>query len=271
MYKTPLIKLNHFYLKREDTNVTGSAKDRAVSNQVDHLLKQGFSSAVISSTGNAAISACYYCQKNNIKLTIFVSPHINQSKLKLIKQYRFPIVTTTQAKSQAIKYAKQHQAYLLRQSTDKYALLGYQTIGQEIILQLPQVSSIFIATGSGATLWGIAQALPVNVKLFAVQPASNPYIAKLFDTNYQPEEYSLTDALTTKYSPLKQLLIHRLQLSGGGVIVNNNLIEQSLGYLKQQAITTSAESALALAGFFKLEHQQDLGKFPLIIFTGNKR
>ena len=36
---TPLIKLDHFYLKREDQNITGSAKDRAIPVQIKNLKK----------------------------------------------------------------------------------------------------------------------------------------------------------------------------------------------------------------------------------------
>jgi len=60
MSKTDLIKLDDFYIKREDLNPTGSAKDRALFYQVNNLQKLGFTNAVISSTGNAAISASYF-------------------------------------------------------------------------------------------------------------------------------------------------------------------------------------------------------------------
>jgi len=89
MSKTPLVKIDNLYLKREDLNLTGSAKDRAIVFQIENLKKQGFNQAVISSTGNAAISAAYFCQKANIKLTVFLSPDVNLHKLEIIKKY-FP-------------------------------------------------------------------------------------------------------------------------------------------------------------------------------------
>jgi len=63
---------------------------------------------VISSTGNAAISASYYCQQANIPLTIFVSPKIKPNKLSLIKGH---IIQSPQPISDAIKFSKANHAY----------------------------------------------------------------------------------------------------------------------------------------------------------------
>ena len=129
---TPLIKLDNLYLKREDLNATGSAKDRAIEIQVKNLINKVFKKAVISSTGNAAISAAYFCQQENIKLTIFLSPHISPQKLNLLKKYDHEIIMSHQPISDAIKFSKSQNAYLLRQSTDPSSLDGYQTIAEEL-------------------------------------------------------------------------------------------------------------------------------------------
>ena len=92
MTNTPLIKIDNLYFKREDKNVTGSAKDRAIPLQIVNLIKKNYTQAVISSTGNAAISAAYFCQQKAIDLTIFLSPKISPQKLSLIKQFPSEII-----------------------------------------------------------------------------------------------------------------------------------------------------------------------------------
>jgi len=273
MSKTDLIKLDDFYIKREDLNPTGSAKDRALFYQVNNLQKLGFTNAVISSTGNAAISASYFCHKANINLTIFLSPKINPNKLKLIKNTENKIIIDPKPISSAFKFAKNNHSYFLRQSTDPSALDGYAQIGQEIIDQLPQVTSIFMPVGSGATLVGISQKIPQNIKLFAVQPANNPTIAKHFDSDYFPQTTSLTDSLSVKLLPLKQSVLEAIGKSGGGgLVINDSQIKKQLDYLSSKNITTSPESAMALAGLVKARLKNiDVGAFPLIIFTGTKR
>lgn len=267
---TPLTKLGNIYFKREDQNPTGSVKDRAVALQVEYLKKNGYSSAVISSSGNAAISALHFCQQHQINLTIFVSPKINPAKLKLLSSAT--IITTPKPISSAFNFAKTNHAYLLRQSTDPVTLTGYQTIAKELIDQLPQITSIFLPVGSGTTLLGISQALPPSVKIFAVQPASHCPISGIFDTNFTPETETVTDSLSVKFLPLKsQVLAAVRQSSGQGIVVQNQAIVETQKFLFQNQISTSAESALALAGLFKIQKQLIAGQFPVILFTGTQR
>ncbi len=254
---TPLIKFESVYLKREDYNQTGSAKDRAISLQIANLIKNNYKSAVISSTGNAAISAQFYCQQNNIPLTIFVSPKTNPQKLKLLTNYQ----TSLQPISQAFKFAKQNNAYFLRQSTDPVAIDGYSQIGQELIEQLPQITSLFVPVGSGTTLLGISQKLPKSVKIYAVQPASYCPIASYFDNTFVPETTTVTDALGAKLLPLKNKILSTI--TGGIVVQNADVLSQT--------IDTSPEGNLAFAGYLKAKKLFPVGDYPVILLTGTKR
>jgi threonine dehydratase len=264
---TPLTKIDNLYFKREDLNTTGSAKDRALPLQVQNLIKNGYTSAVISSTGNAAISASYFCQQAGIPLTIFISPKINKNKLSQIKGN---IITSLKPISDAIKFSKSNHSYLLRQSTDSSALTGYSEIAKEILSQLPQITSIFIPVGSGTTLLGIAKKLPSNVKIFAVQPASNPSICSVFDPKFTLESDTVTDALSVKYLPLKKEVIEIIKKhQGSGIIVRNSDTISYLEYVKQ--FHTSAESALTLAGYHQAKDKFQIGDYPVILLSGTQR
>ena len=253
---TPLEHFDNIYLKREDQNPTGSAKDRALPAQIKNLLTSGYHSAVISSSGNAAISAQYFCQQSNINLTIFVSPSTIPAKLQLLKNYHI----SSQPISDAFKFAKQNHSYFLRQSTDPSAIVGYSEIGKEIILQCPQVTSLFVPVGSGTTLYGVSTTLPRSVKIFAVQPASHCPIASHFDKNYVTESNTITDALSVKLLPLKQKII---SACFSGVVVQNSNVKD--------LINTSPEGNLAYAGYLKVKESQPVGSFPVILLTGSKR
>jgi threonine synthase len=272
MTATLLIKLDNLFLKREDQNITGSAKDRAISFQVENLKKQGIKEAVISSTGNAAISALHFCRLNGIKLVVFVSPKIDKHKLELLQKNSCDIHFSSKAISDAFKYSKSHNAFFLRQSTDPNALIGYQNIGKELQNQLPEVTSIFVPVGSGTTLLGISKSLNPNIKLFAVQPAAHCPIAKLFDKNYSPEDEAITDAISVNLLPLKDRIVKELKAKGGAFVVQNKEILDASIFLENHNIKTSYEGALALAGFFKASKAGiDTGKNPVIILTGAQR
>lgn len=262
---TPLVRINNIYFKREDLNLTGSAKDRAVSLQVKNLIKKGYKCAVVSSTGNAAISASYFCQKNNIPLTIFASPKINKNKLSLLKNVKLSHTPIRDA----FRFAKSQNCYLLRQSTDPTALIGYREIGKEITKQLPKITSIFIPVGSGTTLIGISQSLPKTVNIFAVQPANHCPIAGIFDKNYIPEKTVIADALTVKALPLKSKIVPVLKY---GLVIQNREIKNSQKMLEENGLFTSPEGALALAGLQKAKSLNlEVGDYPVILLTGAKR
>ncbi len=273
MTNTPLVKLENAYLKREDKNPTGSAKDRAIPLQIENLKKLGFNHAVISSTGNAAISAAHFCHENKINLTIFLSPKISPTKLSLLKKYDSEIIISDQPISEAIKFSKTNHSYLLRQSTDPTALIGYQQISQELIEQLPNLTSIFIPIGSGTTLLGISQKLPSSVKIFGVQSVANCPITKLFDSNFNPETRLITDALSAKFLPQKNQIINAIKQTGGsGLTIQNEAIISADVYLKNQGIETSLEGSLAFAGYQKaIKNNVEVGQFPVILLTGTKR
>lgn len=253
---TPLVKYKDVWLKREDQNITGSAKDRSLPLQIDHLIKNGFTEAVISSSGNAAISALHFCRQKNIPLKIFVSPKTPLGKLKLLENYEI----TPQPNSAAFKYARDLQAYNLRQSTDPVARKGYQQIGRELLEQYPQITSLFIPVGSGTTLLGIADILPGTVKIFAVQPASSCPIASHFDNNFTPESISSTDSLSVKLIPHKKEILEKCF---GAIVVQESELKLELD--------TSPEGNLAYAAVQKAKNKYDLGSFPVILCTGTIR
>ncbi|HOZ80617.1 MAG TPA: PLP-dependent lyase/thiolase [Candidatus Woesebacteria bacterium] len=264
----PITKIKNIYYLREDQNITGSAKDRAIPFQINQAIKLGYQKFVIASSGNAAISADYFCRQLNLELQVFVSPHISASKLSLIKSQ---VTKTTQPNSSAFKYAKQNQAFFLRQSTDPNAQIGYQKITIDILTQLPQVTSIFLPIGSGTTLLGISKNLPKNIKLFGVQPASSCPICSYFDQDYTSEMKTITDALSVKLLPNKQKIISLLKNHGGGVVVNDSEVKSCYQELLDNQLFVSPEAGLALAGLKKVSQSLNIGDYPLIIVTGIKR
>lgn len=273
MINTPLIKLDNFYLKREDKNLTGSTKDRAIPLQIVNLQKNGYTKAVISSTGNAAISAAYYCQQKQIELTIFLSPKVSPQKLSLLKQFPSEIILSPKPISSAIQFSKQNQAFLLRQSTDPVSLIGYQQISKEIISQLPQVTSIFVPIGSGTTLIGISQTLPSNVPIFGAQSAANCPISKLFDVDFRTENRLITDALSAKFLPQKKIIIDTINKTKGfSFTIQNEAIISANHYLESKNIITSLEGALSFAAYQKaIKNNYPVGEHPVILLTGTKR
>lgn len=288
--RTQEIKLEGIIFKREDLNPSGSVKDRGISYQLNWAKKESIKDLVISSSGNAAISACYFCQKLDLNLFVFASPKINKKKLATIQDYPFQVMVSKRPVSESIKFAKKNNFYHLRASTDPRGIIGYKKIAKEILGNLAcrqagqvnqvnqvnrgRINSIFIPVSSGTTLVGIAEGfkqLGFLPQIHAVQTTAVNTIAKHFDQDFTPSKTSLADALVAKFTPRKKQIIELVRESKGwGWIVNDKQILEADKWLQEKGIITSYEGACALAGIWKARKKGwELGK-TVCLLTGKR-
>jgi threonine dehydratase len=273
---TPLEQHDGIYFKREDYNPTGSHKDRGFAFQLSALLQQGHRDYVLSSSGNAAISAARYCRQSGTRLTVFVSSKTNIQKLNILQSLPITINQDPRPVTAAFRFAKQTGAYNLRPSKDALGPVGYQTLAYELLEQLPDISTIFMPVSSGTTLTGLAQGfdqVKQKVALFAVQTTAIHPIASAYDQQFHPEDTSIADAIVAKSVPRKKQIQHHLQHSGGGAwVVSNQQIQTARDWLKQRQVTTSNEGATALAGYFKAIEAGQKPESPVVcLLTGQLR
>src|ERR1700730_16300393 len=66
--------ISQLWVKREDSNPTGSHKDRGAVVQVAYCVQEGRPVAVISSSGNAALSAATYGSSAGVVVVGLLSP-----------------------------------------------------------------------------------------------------------------------------------------------------------------------------------------------------
>lgn len=174
--------INHtnLRLKREDLTMLGSHKLRSMiyrfslarysqSHKKDHF--------VLSSSGNAAISAAY-CATLYPKATllIFISPKTTLAKKQLLSQisqgYPNIIIIKTLHPIRFASYFQQKENFIsLRPSQDPWAWQGFSSLGYEIFDQEPLTQNIVSFVTSGASLWGIIKAgqnTNNNIKYWAV-------------------------------------------------------------------------------------------------------
>lgn len=242
-------------LKREDENPTGSLKDRGLAYLVSLHYSQGQKNLVLPSSGNAAISAAFFCELAKINLVVFVSPKIDKEKLQKLKEKRVAVVISSKPVSDSAKFAKEKGFVNLRPSMGKFGSEGYQTIAFEILSNQGAVEDVFIPVSSGVALIGIA----LGFKKFGILPRIHVCqtsfvcpIASFFDKNFIREKESLAKALVAKYTPLKEKIIKIVKESGGsGWVISNQEIVQAQKYLENRQVVTSEEGAVALAGWQK--------------------
>lgn len=146
------------WLKREDQNPHGSHKDRSLAYQVSLAKQQGQSELVISSSGNAALSAAAYCQLAGIKLWAWLSPTILRGKFLAVKERGAKIILSHRAMRLANYMAKKKKLVNLRPSANDDSIVGFKTLGLELYEQLGKNLPIFTYVTSGSSLIGLSQA-----------------------------------------------------------------------------------------------------------------
>lgn len=267
--------LKNLYIKDETKNPSGSFKDRAIANQLSYYIKENKNHFVISSTGNAAISAALYCSKFDLYLDIFITSNTPKYKIERLLETinNNPNITihyTNQPKKEAFQFAKDNNFINLRQSTDKLAIEGYISLGKEILNSAINTDGIFMPVSSGTGLLGVATGTNNSIPLFAIQTEKVFNIAKEFDTKYTPHETSLSNAISAKYSPLKNDLIHAINSTKGfSFAISDTLINETLKELYEiEGIKTSYDSILSIAGLKRAMKEKMPINSPICILTG---
>lgn len=284
------------YIKREDLNPSGSHKDRMLSYQISAHMQDGAKQFVISSTGNAAISAMSYCKFLNVELHIFVSPNMVEKKLKRIEHMlekpvnlseagqiievdNFTFHVTKKPVSDAFKYAKEAQAILLRSSTDPYATQGYKTIAFELIKQVPDAKEIFIPVSSGTAAIGIYEGykqlndqmnLEIEIpQIHIVQTTKVHTLARDYDNDFTKTNTSIIDSIRDRIGHRKKQMDSVIKASQGhGWVVDDESIKKADSLLKFANVTVSLEGAMAIAAIKKAMQKANRLHKPVCIVTG---
>ena len=280
---TPLTTEGDLYFKLESQNPTGSVKDRSLAYQIAAHASLGVRHFVLSSSGNAAISANRYAKLHNIPLSLFLSTSVNEKKANLILDHENIHFTSTPLKDSLI-FATENAYTHLRQSRDSLALPGYSTIAFELYEELGDKLSdlsIFFPVSSGTTLVGVYQGFQKLVadgqlsslpQFFAVQsqayfPVAEQFLAK----SEWPVRInkSLADALVSPATPrLAEITNIIKETNGWSLTVSEEELINAWGALESFGVDSSAEGALAFAGWLKCKQLGKMTGAMIIMITG---
>jgi len=293
-----MLGVQNIHIKREDLNPSGSHKDRTIAYQMSAHMQNGAKSFVLSSTGNAAISAIMYSKFLNIDLHIFLSPKLVQSKVIRLEQIlEKPLNLTGEGQvieidnyvfhiskrpvSDSVKYAKTTNSVLLRASTDPYAIEGYKTIAFELIKQVPQAKEIFIPVSSGTAAIGIYEgykqlndvmSLEIDIpEIHIVQTSKINTLAREYDKDFEKTEDSVINSITDKIGHRKKQIDKVIKNSNGwGWVVNDEQILKAESLLRFANINVSTEGAMTIAAIKKAISFGKTPENPVCIVTGVK-
>jgi len=278
-------------LKREDQNPNGSFKDRSLAFQISNYFQKGEKSLVISSSGNAAISAVSYAKMAGINMHVFVSNEVSEDKIKRLElvskhgdvnndddiEPKVTVHKSERAKSDGMKFALANNLTNLRGSTDDSAIEGFKSLGYEIGKVTDIVDSVFIPCSSGTSTLGVYRGLEELgdeligqfPKIHVVQTTKVNPIAREFDRNFEESEKSLADAIVDNVAHRKDEVVELVKKSqGSGWVISDIEILEAKELLEAEKIFISNTAALSVAGIIKAVRSNSNINSPLALISG---
>ena len=135
-----MLGLPNLYIKDERQGPTNSFKDRQAAVGVAALKEAGITEAVVSSTGNVAISFSAYAARAGIKLWAFLTSLVPGEKMREVAIYGTQVIKVTgtydEAKKIAAEFANQRGLYVERGARSMPSVEAMKTIAFEIAEQL---------------------------------------------------------------------------------------------------------------------------------------
>ena len=189
------LKLNinnvNFYGKVENTNPSGSIKDRAVYQILMDLKDEGKltkDTVIIEATsGNTGIGLAYYSKVFNYRLIIYMPESMSEERRRMITSLGGELKLVkggmSLAEEEAMKAVRENPNYILfdQFNNEGNVKAHYLTTGPEILAQCPKIDYLVAGIGNGGTITGIAKYLKEkkpDVQILGVEPKESPLLTK---------------------------------------------------------------------------------------------
>ena len=199
---TPLVELTrmspkesvHIFAKLEGANPTGSLKDRIARYMIERAEAEGkltHDKTILEPTsGNTGIALAFVAKRKGYRVKVVMPENVGPERTQLLEAYGAEIVYSDGAKGSngSIVVAQEMAAndpnyYMLYQyGNQANPLAHYETTGQEILRDLPEVDTFVAGLGTGGTLMGVGRRLKeydTNIKIVAVVPHPDDVIQGL--------------------------------------------------------------------------------------------
>lgn len=296
IHRTPLQSSRSFqeisgcrvYLKPECLQKNGSFKIRGAYSALASLSKEQRDRGIITSSGgNWAQGVAYGCQLLGIKALIVMSEHVSRSKLSATKGYGAETVLFGASSSDIIKKVQElraqkgltwiHAFNEPEVPTLRPTLLGYGTIGLEILEEQPEIDVLVVPVGGGALISGVAlaaKAIKPGVRVIGVQPegaAAMKASLKSGRVVELPEVRSLADGLALKKPGEITFKIVRDHVDEIVLVTEDEIKSATLLLLERAKLLVEPSGAVPLAALLngKIKGLREDSRVAIVLSGGN--
>ena len=198
---TPIVKINNIfdtdshadvYLKLENFNPGGSVKDRAALGIIKKAEEEGKlkpgSTIIEPTSGNMGISLAFIGSLKGYKTIIVMPDTMSIERRNILKALNAELILTDGARGmkgaieKAESLASKNKNYFMPEQFSNPANVEahYETTGEEILRDLPDVDVFIAGVGSGGTLSGVGRRLKehsLDIQVVAVEPLTSAVIS----------------------------------------------------------------------------------------------
>lgn len=168
------------HIKLENTQRTGSFKDRGALNRLLDLSEDEKKRGVVTaSAGNHAQAVAYHGARLGVPVEVVMPENTPLVKVANTRGFgagvRFHGATLSDAMIEARRLEKEEQRVLVHAFDDDRVIGGQGTIGLELLEQLPQLTAVIVPIGGGGMISGIATAIKEqrpDVRIFGVEASA---------------------------------------------------------------------------------------------------
>ncbi|HSC59354.1 MAG TPA: threonine ammonia-lyase [Gemmatimonadales bacterium] len=155
---------SRLYLKLENTQRTGSFKDRgALNRMLDLSPAERQRGVVTASAGNHAQAVAYHGGRLGVPVDVVMPEHTPLIKVANTERFgagvRFHGATLSEAMVEARRIEAEDGRVLVHAYDDERVIAGQGTIGLEILEQVPDVTAVVVPIGGGGLVGGIGVAI----------------------------------------------------------------------------------------------------------------
>ncbi len=254
-------------VKCEHLNPTGSFKDRVASVAMSIAAERDLRGCVGTSSGNGGAAAAAYAARAGLRAVVFALSDIAEQKLLQMQALGAEVylleglghrTDATEAAATTIAALAAACSFVPLLTGGRFspeAMEGATTIGDEVVAEQPEASSIYVPVGGGglcAALWrGLLRHSP-RPRIVAVQPAGCPTMRRALTGDFS----GLEDPCTTSISGLQVAVlfdghgaVQALRESGGHLVeVEDEQILSAQQLLASEGLLVEPAGAAALAG-----------------------
>ena len=274
-----LVGVSKVYAKLENSNPTGSFKDRGSATMIGAIKSAGIRNIVEDSSGNAGASVAAYSASAGIQAHIFVPENASKAKIDQISVYGATVYRVPGHRDNSEKQAKQfvseNQFLYASHNISPYFLEGTKSFAREVFDEFRSniPDHIVMPVGNGSLListylarkelW-VTGKIGMLPKLYAIQSdAIKPIVSELhnIEWTFNPKQITCADGIASSNPPrMKQILQAIKESKGDSISVSEDSIKRYRRILAQsEGIFMEPTSAASFAGLEILVNNETIG------------